>query len=102
MRSAADLAQLREAIAEVDRELVALLARRRALARAIGRAKASAGLPVLDPAREVEVVRRAAAWARELGADEEWVRALFWQIVAGCRRAQREGEACAPPSGASA
>lgn len=96
------LAELREAIAAVDRALVDLLARRRQLACAIGRAKAIAGRPILDPAREVEVVRRAVAWARAQGTDEEWIRTLFWQIVAGCRRAQREGEGCTPSSGVSA
>ncbi len=45
---------------------------------------------MLDPPREAAIVRRAAALAREAGVDGEEVRALFWQLVGLCRRAQLE------------
>src|SRR5690606_1022337 len=75
------LRQLRDEIAAVDDELVSLLARRLALAREIGEIKTSLGIPVLDPAREAEVVRRAAADARQHGVDPELVRAVLWRII---------------------
>ena len=58
----------------------------------IGEVKRELGLPVLDPAREAAVVRRAGSLAREAGLPDEDVRYLFWHLVGLCRRAQLEGE----------
>ena len=79
---------LRVRIEKADDALLALLQRRMRLARAIGKAKQEAGLPILDPAREARVVRRVAARARELGMPAEEVRSLFWNIIALCRSEQ--------------
>jgi chorismate mutase len=84
------LDQGRASIARIDRSLVRLIARRTRLARRIGRAKKSAGLPALDPAREAEVVRHAAVLARDAGLPEEEVRDVFWRLIALCRNAQSE------------
>ena len=82
------LRALRARIERTDDRILALLVQRTALARMVGAAKHSAGLPVLDPAREAQVVRRAAARARELGVPAEQVRSLFWQIISLCRGEQ--------------
>jgi chorismate mutase len=82
------LAALRRQIEGTDDALLALVAQRMRLARAIGRQKQRAGLPVLDPAREARVVRRIATQARELGMPGEEVRSLFWSIIALCRSEQ--------------
>lgn len=87
------LAALREQLERVDRELVRLMAERVRLAREIGAAKRDAGMPTLDPAREAAVVRRAAALAREHDLDEEEVRAVFWKLIGGARRAQQGDDA---------
>lgn len=50
------LAGLRRQLDDVDEQMTALLARRLALAGEIGRYKAAQGLPVLDEAREKEVL----------------------------------------------
>lgn len=52
------LAGLRRQLDDVDEQITALLARRLALAGEIGRYKAAQGLPVLDEAREKEVLAR--------------------------------------------
>lgn len=52
------LAGLRRQLDDVDEQMTALLARRLALAGEIGRYKAAQGLPVLDEAREKEVLAR--------------------------------------------
>lgn len=52
------LAGLRRQLDDVDEQMTALLARRLALAGEIGRCKAAQGLPVLDEAREKEVLAR--------------------------------------------
>ncbi len=82
------LAALRKRVERTDDAILALLVKRTVLARQIGAAKAASRRPVLDPAREARVVRRAAARARDLGLPPEPVRALFWDIIAMCRAEQ--------------
>ncbi|HEX8394017.1 MAG TPA: chorismate mutase [Longimicrobium sp.] len=87
-----DLLAIRGEIEELDRAMVDLIAERVALARRVGPAKRALGMPVLDPAREAEVVRRASALARDAGVPEEDVRYVFWHLVGLCRRVQLEGD----------
>lgn len=82
------MARLRDRIMECDRELIEVLRRRLDLAREIGDLKARLGIPVTDPGREAEVVRRAAELAREEGLDEELVRSLIWSIMSAARHRQ--------------
>jgi chorismate mutase len=84
------LLELRAGIERVDREIVGLIAERLTLAREAGPLKRALGVPVLDPAREAAIVRRAAAAARESGIEGDEVRSVFWQLVGLCRRAQQE------------
>lgn len=91
MTDAERLDDLRRAIAALDAELVDLLARRLRLAAELGPIKQRLGLPVLDPAREAEVVRQGAALARERGVDPELVRDLLWRIIAQARGLQDRG-----------
>jgi chorismate mutase len=84
----AELARRREQIEAIDRELVGLLAKRAALSREIGATKKVAGLPTLDPAREAEVIRRAAGMAREHGLSDEKVRDIFWHVIGLSRAVQ--------------
>ena len=79
---------LRKRILELDEALVDLVAERKALVLEIGGIKAELGLPVLDPAREASVVRRAASLAREKDVDEELVRDVIWRIMASAREEQ--------------
>lgn len=85
-----ELERLRDEIEEVDQRLLAALAERVALAQRVGELKRRAGLPLLDASREAAVIRRAAELGREAALPEEDVRALFWQVVGLCRRAQTE------------
>jgi chorismate mutase/prephenate dehydrogenase len=82
------LEDLRKRILEVDEALVELVGERKALVLEIGHTKTLLGMPVLDPAREAAVVRRAAALAREKGVDEEMVRDVIWRIIAAAREEQ--------------
>jgi chorismate mutase len=82
------LENARTRILEVDDVLIRTIGERRDLVLAIARAKEALGLPVLDPAREAAVVRRAAGRARELGVDEEMTRDVIWRIIASARAAQ--------------
>ncbi len=84
----ARLEVLRKEIAALDDQLVDVLARRLAVAAEIGEIKQRLELPVMDPAREAEVVRRAAAGARARGADPELVRAVLWHVIDHARGVQ--------------
>lgn len=84
------LSACRAEIEGIDRELVALLAKRVALGRRTATLKRAAGLPILDPQREAEVIRRAVAAAREHELPAEAIREVFWHVVGLSRRAQEE------------
>ncbi|HEX8825223.1 MAG TPA: prephenate dehydrogenase/arogenate dehydrogenase family protein [Archangium sp.] len=83
-----ELKETREHIDQLDRELVELLARRAELAKRAIRAKAQAGQPVPDPAREEKVIASRRAWATELGQDPEGMETIFRAILRFSRRAQ--------------
>lgn len=84
-----ELSELRGRIDDIDRSLARLLARRTELAVEVGRRKRAAGVPLLDPAREAAVVRRAADRARSVSLDEEAVRQIYWCLIRLSRSAQR-------------
>ncbi len=83
-----ELERLRERISQVDDQLIRIIGERRNLALKIGRIKESLNLPVMDPGREAQVVRKAAARARDLGVDEEMTRDVIWRIIASARATQ--------------
>jgi len=90
--SVEDLEALRSEIADIDRELIRLIAQRVARARSVGVLKRRMEMPALDPAREAAVVRHAGALAREAGVSDEDVRYIFWHLIGLARRAQMEEE----------
>jgi len=76
-----EIAALREAIDEVDHALIALVARRRALVGEVFARKRALGLPLVDAAREAELVAERRAFAEGMGVPgelaERLVRALL-------------------------
>jgi chorismate mutase / prephenate dehydrogenase len=80
--------ELRASIVQADREIVALIAHRLELVRALGEEKARHGLPTADPAREAAVLRNVSEAARAAGMPEEAVRDVFWCVIDMCRTAQ--------------
>jgi chorismate mutase len=84
------LDDIRAELERLDRALVALIGERVRMAQRAATVKRRAGLPVLDPAQEAAVVRRAAEWARTVGLPAEDVRDVFWGLVGLTRRAQRD------------
>ena len=65
MKTDPKIQELREQLDAADAALVGLLVRRMELCTAIGEIKKAEGLPVLDSAREAEVLRRVSALAGE-------------------------------------
>ena len=84
-----ELKQTRELIDAVDREILGLLARRSQLQQRAAHAKAALGAPVLDGARETEIVGTRRAWADEMKLDGESVADVFRAILTMSRRTQR-------------
>ena len=84
-----DLKEARDHIDNLDKEIVALLARRTELSQRAAKAKAAMGHPVLDPAREAAVFAARRAWAEERGLDAEGVEEIFRAVVRASRRVQR-------------
>ncbi len=75
------LSETRSLIDDLDRELVALLARRAALAEGAARAKDTLGIGTRDPAREAALLETRREWARAAGLDAESVADVFECIL---------------------
>jgi chorismate mutase / prephenate dehydrogenase len=94
------LERIRERISDVDDHLIRIIGERRDLVLEVGRLKEILALPVMDPEREAQVVRKAAARARELGVDEEMTRDVIWRIIASARATQEGRPSGWPERGA--
>ena len=79
---------LRQQIQETDRELLALAARRIALARQVGEEKRRADLPVVDYAQERVVLDRARAAADATGLDRQVAETILTALIRGAVSAQ--------------
>ena len=87
-----ELTRCREEIERIDRDIIALLARRLTLGKRTGDLKRDAGLPILDPGREAAVIRGAVETAREANLPDEPVREIFWRVLSLSRMAQQSEE----------
>ena len=83
-----DIRELREQIDGIDRELVSLYCRRMETAREIGRYKQANNLPVLDQAREQELLDKVAELAGP--ENEQGIRALYQLLLEQSRRRQEQ------------
>jgi chorismate mutase/prephenate dehydrogenase len=79
---------LRQEIQETDRELLALAARRIALARQVGEEKRRTDLPVVDYAQERIVLERARAAADATGLDPQVAETILTALIRGAVSAQ--------------
>jgi monofunctional chorismate mutase len=84
-----NLDEYRKEIDEIDAEIIALLNRRAEAARNIGLIKSSAGLPILDRTREIEILERIAAENDGLFEDQALAR-IYGEILIESRRVQSE------------
>ena len=75
------LAETREAIAELDKQMFDLLQKRTDLAQAIGEYKAEHGMEVHNPAQEARVIERYKALAQEHGIDADKAEAIAMIVI---------------------
>ena len=81
--------ELRKEIDRIDSEIVRLYGERMTAAERIGEYKKERGMPVTDPARERELLRRVGELAGPENADD--VRELFAFLMAKSRARQERG-----------
>lgn len=84
------LAVARASIDTLDRRLIMLLQHRAQLMQTVASAKAQAGKPILDPAREAELFESRRLWAKELSLDRAFVDGIFEAVVAYSRGLQKK------------
>ena len=84
-----ELKQTREHIDAIDQSIVRLLAQRAQLQQRAAQAKAALGAPVLDAAREADLLAARCKWASELKLDVEGTANVFRAILTMSRRGQR-------------
>jgi chorismate mutase len=84
------LGELREEIAEIDRDLVELIARRTYVADTIAEVKADQGLPTTDEDQEQRVMDRAGENAERFDVDANLVKAIFRLLIELNKVEQRE------------
>lgn len=87
-KASSELVALRRKIDALDEQIMALLNQRLEVARQIGRLKRSNGEPVLDAARESQVLARLRRLnPGPLSDDDVW--AIFGEVMSAARRLQR-------------
>ena len=84
------LDELRAEIADIDRELVELIARRTYVADTIADVKAERDLPTTDEGQEQKVMDRAGANAERFEVDSNLVKAIFRLLIELNKVEQRE------------
>ena len=85
-----DLAELREEIETIDREIVELIARRTYVAETIADVKDERGLPTTDEEQEAAVMARAGENAEQFDVDVNLVKAIFRLLIELNKVEQRE------------
>lgn len=76
-----DLDELREEIADIDEEIVDLIARRTYVASTIANVKEQQGMPTTDSAQEQLVMDRAGRNAERFDVDANLVKAIFRLLI---------------------
>ncbi|WP_076542589.1 chorismate mutase [Shewanella sp. UCD-KL21] len=81
MKKAPELSQTREQITSLDKDLLALLAKRRELSLDVARSKEVDVRPIRDTQREKELLERLVQQGREQGLDAHFVISLYQSII---------------------
>ena len=84
------LDELREEIADIDREIVELIARRTYVADTVAQVKAEHDLPTTDESQEERVMERAGENADHFEVDSNLVKAIFRLLIEINKAEQRQ------------
>ena len=94
-----NLDELRRALADLDRQILGLVARRQALSSGIGEAKRRLGRPPRDFDQEREVLQRARAAAAETGLSPEVAEEIVLLLIRSSLTVQEQGHVAAARGG---
>jgi chorismate mutase/prephenate dehydrogenase len=94
-----ELADLRAEIAEIDRQIVELVARRSVFADSLGSLKRKAGSPIRDYRYEKTVVDRARDVARSCGVSEDLAESIMLNLIRASLEVQERGRVEASSAG---
>lgn len=83
------LEKLRQRVDDIDRQIIALIAKRAEIADKIGAYKKKYRLAIGDMKREKEVIRRIRGYAKKQGLSPDLAEALMRKIIANARERQR-------------
>ncbi len=97
MNGANDLEAIRVAIDDCDSELVALLAKRKALTEQVGKIKQQKGAPLHVPKREAELIKARRAEADAKGVNPDLVEDILRRMMREAYENQQSELACAAP-----
>ncbi|MBQ4846243.1 MULTISPECIES: bifunctional chorismate mutase/prephenate dehydrogenase [unclassified Pseudoalteromonas] len=97
MDNGIDLHTLREGIDACDTELVALLAKRRALTEQVGIVKQQTGAPLHAPEREAELISARRQQAQESGVNPDLIEDILRRMMREAYENQQSKLACAAP-----
>lgn len=97
MANGSDLKALRDGIDACDTELVALLARRRALTEQVGIVKQQTGAPLHAPEREAELISARRAQAQASGVNPDLIEDMLRRMMREAYENQQSQLACAAP-----
>ena len=90
------LKSYRESIDNIDAALVFLLAERFKVTKAVGRHKATSGLPAADPGREAAQIERLRTLAKSANLDpdfsEKFLRFIIDEVIRHHERVRDEGD----------
>ena len=95
----ARLEPLRSELAQIDREILALVARRQAVSQRIGQVKREAGIPTRDYHQEKDVIERARAAAVEHGLPASLGEDLLLTLIRGSLTIQEKDTVAATGEG---
>lgn len=84
------LAELRDEIESIDREIVELIARRTYVAETVARVKSVEDIPTTDEGQEQKVMDRAGENAERFDVDSNLVKAVFRLLIELNKVEQRE------------
>src|SRR4051794_39181885 len=93
------LEPLRTELGQIDREIMALVARRQAVAQRIGQVKRDAGIPTRDYRQEKDVIERARATAVEHGLPAVLGEELLLTLIRGSLTIQEKDTVAATGEG---
>ena len=85
-----DLDKLRQEIADIDHDIVDLIARRTYVASTVAQVKAERGMPTTDEDQESIVMERAGRNAERFDVDANLVKAIFRLLIELNKVEQRE------------